>query len=140
MARDRAKTTGKGAKGSFTMLPHHVTKSQEYAALSASAVKLIVDMLNQYHGAQNGDLSPSWTLMQKHGWKSKATLAKAIKELETAGFIIKTRQGGRHKASLFAVTWKPVDKCDGKHDYPASNVPLNSWRRVAPPLLSHGKN
>lgn len=128
MARNRAKTTGKGAKGTFTMLPHHVTKSEQYAALSAHAVKLLVDMLNQYHGKQNGDLSPSRTLMKKHGWNSTSMLQKSIAELESRGFIVLTRKGGRHVASLYAVTFWGIDPCDGKHEHIASPAPLNYWR------------
>lgn len=124
----RAKATGKGGKGTFTMLPHHVTKSEQFANLSAYAVKLLVDLLNQYHGKQNGDLSPSFTLMQRHNWRSKDTLAKALAELETKGFLVKTRQGGRHVASLYAVTFLGIDECDGKHDHVVSAAPLNYWR------------
>lgn len=128
MARNRAKSKGRAAKGTFTMLPHNLTQSPQFANLSAYAVKLLVDMLNQYHGKQNGDLSPSFTIMKKHGWKSKDTLAKALNELERKGFLVKTRQGGRHVASLYAVTFWGIDPCDGKHDHAVSATPLNYWR------------
>jgi len=128
MARNRSKTTGKGASGTFTMLPHHVTRSKQFANLSAYAVKLLIDILNQYHGHTNGDLSPSFTLMQCYGWNSKSMLARTIEELERAGFIVKTRQGGRHRASLYAVTFWGIDPCDGKHDHIVSAAPLNYWR------------
>ena len=128
MARNRAKTTGKGGKDTFTMLRHYLTKSEQFAGLSAHAVKLLIDVLNQYHGKNNGDLSPSWTLMQKHGWKSKDTLSKALTELEQKGFLVKTRQGGRHVASLYAVTFWGIDECNNKHGHVVSAAPLNYWR------------
>ena len=125
------------------MLPHNVTNSEQFASLSAYAVKLLVDMLNQYHGKQNGDLSAAWTLMEKHGWSGNSTLRKALLELERKGFIVKTRQGGRHKASLYAVTWLGIDECNGKHDHVVSPVPLNYWKEggnpeIANPAPPHG--
>ncbi|MFZ5579257.1 MAG: hypothetical protein ACOZAQ_02165 [Pseudomonadota bacterium] len=135
MARSRYKSHGRKEGGTFTKLPHNVTTSEQFANLSAYAVKLLVDMLNQYQGKNNGDLSPSFTLMKRHGWSSKATLAKALAELEGKGFIVKTRQGGRHKASLYAVTWLGIDECDGKLERPARPVPLNYWREGRNPEI-----
>jgi hypothetical protein len=56
--------------------------------------------------------------MQKRGWKSKATLDKAIKELVKENLIILSRQGHFRKpfdrCSLYAITWKAIDECPGK--------------------------
>src|SRR5665647_1169988 len=88
--------------GGYVALSHCVIRSQAYGNLSAYAVKLLNDLLSQYNGSNNGDLSaPYSTMKQQRGWKSKGTLSRAIKELRGAGFIETSRQGGRNKCSLF---------------------------------------
>ena len=116
-------------------MPHDVLNSESYASLTAQAVKLLLDLGAQYRGSNNGDLCAAWTLMVKRGWKSKATLYRAIRELEQKGFIYKTRQGGRHCASLYAITWQPIDECGGKLDVRPTNVALGYWRQGSNPEL-----
>ena len=106
--------------GSYVALPHAVLRSEEFKGLSALACKLLLSLLTQYVGDNNGDLCAAWTVMKGvYGWRSKDSLAKALNELQETGFIIKTRQGGRHRASLYAVTWFEIDFCKGKLDLQA---------------------
>ena len=88
--------------GGFVPLPFVVIRSQSFTRLSAHAVKLLNDLLAQYKGDNNGDLCAAWTLMQPRGWKSKDTLNKALEELLAGDWLEVTRQGGRHKATLYA--------------------------------------
>ena len=128
MARTRQRVKGRRDQGSFLALPHSVLDSPEFAALSGRAVKLLLDLGAQYRGSNNGDLCAAWRLMANRGWRSRDTLGKALQELERAGWILRTRQGGRHRASLYALTWRGIDECGGKHDEPSSPVPSNLWR------------
>ena len=48
--------------------------------------------------------------------------------LET-GMIELTRQGGLHCASLYAVTWLPIDECGGKLDVNATAVASGLWKQ-----------
>ena len=128
MARPRVKAKGRRESATFAAIPHHILNSAEYAALSAQAVKLMLDLLAQYRGANNGDLTAAWRVMEKRGWRSRDTLGRALQELLKAGFIEKTRQGGRNRCSLFAVSWKAIDECKGKLDVPPTRAPSNSWR------------
>ena len=88
----------------------------DYTNLSASAIRLLVELAYSYKGGNNGDLCPAWTLMKERGFRSKATLTRVIKELVAAEMIMLTRQGQfiRNKASLYALTWAPIDECSGK--------------------------
>jgi hypothetical protein len=117
-------------------LPIHVLQSQELASLRPKAVKLLVDLLAQHRRENNGDLCASWTLMRKRGWRSKETLSGALAELREKGWLTLTRQGGRHKASLYAVSFFSIDYCGGKLDVDATASPSNAWRRNSPPLPS----
>ena len=64
----------------------------------------------------NGDLCVAWGTtpkfkgMKDRGWRSKGTLYRSLRQLQDCGFIEQTRQGGKHRASLYAVTWQPIDE------------------------------
>jgi hypothetical protein len=66
--------------------------------------------------------------MRNRGWNSSDQLQKAKNELIERGFIAVSRQGGRNKCSLYAITWQPIDDCKGKLDIGASNKSLNLWK------------
>jgi len=128
MTRTRHKLKGRVDGGGFLMLPHAVMDSPRYAGLSGSAVKLLADLGRQYRGHNNGDLSAAWKIMQPRGWKSRDTLSRALAELLAAGMIEKTRQGGLHLCSLFALTWHAIDECSGKLDVPPTRVASGLWK------------
>ena len=104
-------------KASFAGIPRVVMECPDYINLNGSAVKLLIEMACQFKGGNNGDLCPAWTLMKERGFCSKTTLSKAIKELLQAEMILLTRQGHfiKNKASLYALTWAPIDECSGKY-------------------------
>jgi hypothetical protein len=119
-------------KGGYVPFPHIVFRSHGYTKLSAYAVKLLNDLLSQYYGSNNGDFQAAFSLMRKRGWKSKGTLNRAIKELIESGFVEVSRQGGRNKCSLYAVTFYAIDECKGKLDISATNAPTSIWKRNEP--------
>ena len=116
--------------GSFVALPVVVLRSEATARLSPKAVKLLFDLLSQFNGtSNNGDLCAAWSVMQHRGWRSRDTLSKALDELENADFITCTRQGGRNKASLYAVTFYAIDGCNGKLDVSSTERPRGDWHK-----------
>ena len=115
MGRNRFKDAqARREGGGFVPLPFVVIRSQSFTRLSAHAVKLLNDLLAQYKGDNNGDLCAAWTLMQPRGWKSKDTLNKALKELLAGDWLEVTRQGGRHKATLYAANVLRNRRLQGK--------------------------
>ena len=129
MSRRRSRTKGRSdGAGSYVAFPHAVLNSPNFLTLSAHAAKLLLDMASSYKGSNNGDLCGAWGVMKSRGWKSRDTLTKALKELVSSGMIELTRQGGIHKASLYALTWKPIDECNGKLDVNPTTVPSGLWR------------
>ncbi|MFT3792091.1 MAG: hypothetical protein QM741_13675 [Rudaea sp.] len=130
--RDRRKHKGRADGGGFFALPHAVMAAPSYRGLSAHAVKLLCDLGSQYRGNNNGDLATAWRIMRSLGWRSRDTLFRAQRELLESGLIEPTRQGGLHKCSLFALTWLPIDECDGKLDVRATRVASGTWKsRIA---------
>ena len=124
----RRKAKGRASSGSFVSLPHSVLKHPAFATLTPRGTKLAIDLATQYRGKNNGDLSMPLSQMRSRGWNSSDQLQKAKNELIERGFIVVSRQGGRNKCSLYAVTWQPIDDCKGKLDIGASNKPLNLWK------------
>ena len=66
--------------------------------------------------------------MRARGWKSRDTLAKALGELIERGFVSQTRQGGRHAASLYGLTFYALDE-NPKLDVGTATFPRSAWAR-----------
>jgi len=95
----------------------------------------MLDLYGQYKGSNNGDFAMAWSMMKKRGWRSKDTLYRARDELIDNGFVIQTRQGGKHQCSLYAITWQPIDECNGKLDCPSTIVAPGYWKKGFVPKL-----
>jgi hypothetical protein len=77
----------------------------------------------------NGNIEAVLSTLKHRGWRSSATLAKALQELQTVGLIALTRQGGiaamSKICSLYRFTDEPVfehpklgiDACKATFDY-----------------------
>lgn len=133
MAKDRrAKATGKKGNAAFLGIPHSVLNSEAYKALNGWDVKLLIDIAVQFTGFNNGDLNAVWSQLQHKGWNSKGTLNSSLKKLQEVGMIEQTRQGGKNRCSLYAVTWRPIDECKGKLDVKETQAPSGLYRFYPP--------
>lgn len=137
----RARLTGRRGTtfdGSFTSLPWTCFKSPEYSALSFRARALLIEVALQYNGRNNGRLCAAHSVVRARGFRSKDQLSKALRELLQAGWIVLTRQGGRTKASWYALTFRPIDSVP-ELEIKAGGA-LNLWRKelrnVRDPVLS----
>ena len=124
----RRRITGRQTTNSFLSLPHHVLNHENFRCLSPRATKLAIDIAAQYRGSNNGDLCAPLSLMRDRGWNSSDQLFKAKKELVEKGLIRVSRQGGLNKCNLYALTWFPIDECDGKLDIASTITAPNDWR------------
>jgi hypothetical protein len=126
MAKPMMNGKRKPAIKSFAGIPRIVMDTDDYKNLNGNAIKLLLEFAYQYRGNNNGDLSAPFSRMRKRGFKSKETLGNALKSLQGANLIIKTRDGmflnpgGR--CALYALTWQPIDECNGKHDIKATRT------------------
>ena len=128
----RLRIKGRRTTSFFVMFPYHVLDHAVFKTLSTRATKLVMDLAAQYRGHNNGDLCAPLSLMRKRGWNSSDQLEKAKKELIEKDVILVARQGGRNKANLYALTWFPIDECNGKLDVAATNTAPVKWRSQVP--------
>jgi hypothetical protein len=128
MIDKRARHKGRRTSKTFFGFPHECIRHSNYISLSAYAVKLLIDLGAQYNGKNNGDLCAPWSIMKDRGWNSQATLHRAKNELIDKGWIVTSRQGGRHKCSLFALSFQAIDECKGKLDINSTNVAPGNWK------------
>jgi hypothetical protein len=89
---------------------------------------MLDNLISQFDGKNNGDLSAAPKICKLYGWSSQGSVYSALVELLANGFIEQTRQGGRNQCSLYAVTWLPINECNGKLDVSATKVASNLWR------------
>lgn len=115
----RYKTKGRKESGRFALLPHAVLNSVDYIGLSTKSKALLVDLVYQYNGKNNGDLTAALAVLRGRGWKRSATISEAVKELMHADLIIRTREGRfqnpHSRCALYAISWQPLDECAGKN-------------------------
>jgi len=119
---------GRGKCPPFTKLEHCWAKSPQFYKLSPKAVTLLIHLACSYNGSNNGNLSAAYVLMKPKGWKSKGTLYDALHELQEAGWLRVTRQGGKNRCSLYALTVFAIDECKGIHDAKPTTTPPNDWK------------
>jgi hypothetical protein len=127
----RARATGKEGKSRFLAIPHSVLNSEAYKGLKNAPVRLLIDIGSQFNGSNNGDLCAAMTVMKVRGWKSNSSLETALNALVDAGLIEQTRQGGRNRCSLYAVTWHRINECKGKLDVRPTKAPSARYLNLA---------
>ena len=117
-SKRREKAKNRTETGRFSQLPHAVLNSPDYIGLTYKSKALLVDLVHQYNGKNNGDLTAALGTLQARGWKRSATLTDAVKELMAANLIIRAREGKfqnpHSRCALYALTWQKIDECEGK--------------------------
>lgn len=94
----------------FVGIVRSVFDSPAMITLNPHAVKLLMDLLAQYKGDNNGNLTAAWSVMERRGWRSKTTLWRSKLALIEAGFVHVTRRGRMpNTCELLALTWFPLD-------------------------------
>lgn len=72
--------------------------SPEWKKLSGAAKLLYITLKGKYNGFNNGDLRLHYSeLKGVRGLSSSSTVAKAFKELEDKGWIVRVGMGGLHR-------------------------------------------
>lgn len=128
MGSRKAKSNAIMYKG-FFHLHWPLLDSEDFISLKGNSIKLLTDLGRQYNGFNNGDLCATLSVMKKRGWNSNQQLTKALKELLERNLIVQTKQGGLNMGpNLYAITWQPINECQGKLDMGPTTTPPRSFR------------
>ena len=128
MRNRKAKSKAIMFKG-FFHLHRPLLDCEDFISLKGNSIKLLIDLGSQFNGYNNGDLCASLSVMRKRGWNSNQQLTKALKELLERNLIVQTKQGGLNLGpNLYAITWQPIDECNGKLDANPTTVAPRSFR------------
>jgi hypothetical protein len=135
MADKRQQMKGRRTGHTFAAKPHNIFRADcknkvpsPASVLSHKAAHLLDNLIAQYDGKNNGDLSAAPKIMKLYGWSSQGSVYNGLVELLGYGFIEQTRQGGKNQCSLYAVTWNSIDECNGKLDVNPTKVASNLWK------------
>jgi hypothetical protein len=120
--------TDKREPGAFSAWPRACATSETFYRLSSKARCLLFELLAQYNGRNNGDMTCAWTVLRNRGWRSKGTIQFARNELLRTGWIVITRYGGLGVTELYALTFLDIDDCQGKVDPGLVGKRLSYWR------------
>ena len=118
------------AEGQYVPLPYSMLKSPAWRSLSGNATKVWLEIRRRFNGGNNGRLSLSLNEGSHLLGIDKATVFRALTELEEKGFLEMTERGQwyGHKATL----WRTIDKpCDG-------NRATREWEKWRPKKQSLG--
>jgi hypothetical protein len=101
-------------EGTFSSVPHRMMDSLSYSRLNFAAKCLLMELIRQLNGSNNGHLQLTSTWLRKRGWTSSETIHRATEELIRSGLVARTKQGGLNIGpSQFAVTWLPISNFIG---------------------------
>lgn len=133
----------------FTMIPIDCL-THAPLLLSPHALRVFMILVSKLRGKKtkkngathintnNGDLSITHKEMGDQGiGLSKRTFFQSINELVDKGFIVITRQGGRNRCNLYAVTFQVIGDIREsgstvrKIESPPTLYPSNEWRSIA---------
>ncbi|QBP09197.1 hypothetical protein [Cupriavidus metallidurans] len=122
----------KGHSEQFVKLPHRVIDSPQFLLLSGSALRLLLDLLRQYKGNNNGFLIATEARLMKRGWTSKATIASAIDEVLHSGLVKRLAEGGLNRPARYALAWIELAKAPPPIVLQKARRP-RSTKRATPP-------
>ncbi|MBE0625685.1 MAG: hypothetical protein IH606_12830 [Burkholderiales bacterium] len=111
----------KDPRGGHARLYWTLLDSPAYLALSYSAKALYVDLRRRLLSTNNGNINAALSTLKHRGWRSSATLNKALIDLVAVGLIAQTRQGGIASMSKICSLYRFTD--EEVFDHPKLGIP-----------------
>lgn len=119
--------------GSYTPLPHALLDSKAYTGSSARAKAMLIELIRQHNGRNNGQMQLSIGWLRKRGWTSTRAIQLAKAELLARGLAILTKRGGLNAGpDRYALTWLNVSDYTGL-DLKQGSFGPGAWRFADPP-------
>lgn len=119
--------------GSYTPLPHAVLDSMAFMGASDRAKAMLIELIRQHNGRNNGQLQLSIGWLRTRGWKSTSAIQLAKAELVDRGLAVLTRRGGLNAGpDRYALTWLTISDYAGL-DIRQGDYAPGAWRFADPP-------
>jgi len=137
----RQKRNGRSSSP-FVMLHWHLLDSQGWHRLSPRAVLAYVYLARAYNGENNGSIGMSARRLALLMGCNKATAARALRELEDAGFITTMKVGTFSRRDRLASEYRLNNfSCDVTHEPPARTWNCQRWQvpTTVAPVQPHGR-
>lgn len=110
----RRNAPAEAVSGRYAPIPHSLLDSPAFQACGHMAKALLLELVRQHNGSDNGHLRLSRTWLAARGWKCVASIASARDELLRNRLIVQTRHGGlRNGSHCYALTWLAVTNYAG---------------------------
>lgn len=126
--------------GSYTPLPHALLDSTAFMGASTRAKAMLLELVRQHNGRNNGHLQLSVGWLRKRGWSSTSAIQLAKAELLKRDLAILTKRGGLNAGpDYYALTWLPIGDYSGLDLKQGSYAP-GAWRFADPlPVMTNRK-
>ena len=123
----RQKKPLEAVSGTYSAIPHAVLDSVAFMGASHPAKALLLEIVRQLNGRNNGRLQLSDKWLKVRGWTSKDVTFSAKRVLLERKLIMLAKQGGlNHGASWYLVTWLAVSNFEGL-DITAMDYHPGAW-------------
>ena len=120
---NKVNAKGRNDSEQYVKLSYRMLRSDAWRSLGGPAVRVYFELRTRYMGRNNGQLTLSLDEGARLLGLGKATVGRALTELESKGFIVMTKRGQWHGrlATEYAITDKPLN------GVPATNA-WKHWR------------
>jgi hypothetical protein len=121
----------------YALIPKEVIESVAYLALTDWARAVLIALLAQYDGSNNGMLALPFSQAKLLGISHQWKLYAGLRVLEASDIIVCTRrghlQGGTKLPSFYGVTWRGLDEPKDGASYDgtigACPIPSHAWAK-----------
>ena len=114
----------KRAEGQYLLLPYAMIKHPSFKALSASAVRVLIEMSLGFHGHNNGQIGFGVRQARKCLGSGQGKAKQALDQLQEYGFIVCHFEGSFHlktkQASEWEITFQPMP----------NRPPSHAWKKL----------
>ena len=114
----------KRAKGQYIGLPYSMLKHPAFRALSADAVRVLIEMHLGFHGMNNGQIGFSIRQAQDCLRSGKERAVRAMNQLQEYGFII------CHAQSSFNMKSKKSREWEITFQQMPNGPPSHRWKKI----------
>lgn len=126
MARKNKQARLESISGGYGAIPWAVLDSVSFKGASDKAKALLLALMRQHNGNNNGRLHLAKKWLYNQGWTCHENNSKARKELIERGLIVQTKCGGLNMGpDLFALTWYDIS------NYVGLDISAKSYSRGA---------